>query len=181
MLLSFQSIGANLREKIIKFYKKIAMENLIKKKYPFHIFIANALQTIKIVKSNLIRLKALSTLLFVFTFCVCATITSCDFPINNHSVPVVERTNVSFGVNDRFDYGAKVGVKVTNEGEAGFVKIMPYLNSSEGNFHRNQDLFLDAGQTQFLTYFFHEISITATDINSGVKCRPPCKILFTSR
>lgn len=75
-------------------------------------------------------------------------------------------------VSDQPDYGIKIHFSVTNKGEAGTIKIMPWLSCSEGEWSRTQNLSFGKGEVEELSYFFHEPTINATNIRFGVKLLP---------
>ncbi|MCA1620939.1 MAG: hypothetical protein LC795_16855 [Acidobacteria bacterium] len=75
-------------------------------------------------------------------------------------------------VNGEFDAGLEVKVTVTNVGEEGFLYIRSECTTSEGEWSRKQDLLFDKGETRALTYFLHEPTINAENIECRVGVRP---------
>lgn len=75
-------------------------------------------------------------------------------------------------INDEFDAGAKITFTLKNVGESGIIKIMPKLSCSEGEWTREQSVILNAGESREFTYFFHEPTINATNIQGSVSVYP---------
>lgn len=73
-------------------------------------------------------------------------------------------------INNEPDAGINVKVKVTNVGEAGFIKVTPELSTPEGEWTRSQTLQFRKGESQALTYFFHEPTVNVFG-SSAVQCR----------
>lgn len=70
------------------------------------------------------------------------------------------------------DYGFTVTFRVTNHGEPGLIRIMPWLSCSEGEWARSQNLTFASSESRDLTYFFHEPTINAENLEYGVKLSP---------
>ena len=75
-------------------------------------------------------------------------------------------------VNGEMDAGIKVSLTVTNTGETGFINVKPELSTSEGEWHRSQDVQFNAGESKALSYFFDEPTINATNIQCRVAVSP---------
>ncbi|SRR5258706_13783713 len=75
-------------------------------------------------------------------------------------------------INDKPDAGYKVEFTLTNRGDAGVLAIRPWLSCSEGNYTRSQDMQFNAGESKRLSYFFHEPTINATNVQGGVNVTP---------
>jgi hypothetical protein len=75
-------------------------------------------------------------------------------------------------VNGEMDAGVNVKVTVTNVGAEGFINIRPELSTSEGEWSRSQNLQFRKGETKSLSYFFHEPTIGATNIQCRVGVTP---------
>jgi Domain of unknown function (DUF4190) len=72
-----------------------------------------------------------------------------------------------------FDYGFTVTVIVRNKSkERSTLTVKPWLSCSEGEWHRSQELVFDGEETKRLTYFFHEPTINATNIQYGAGVDP---------
>lgn len=107
------------------------------------------------------------------------TTSGCDNRFINNSQPIVKQLKVKGGIGAGLDYGATVEFTIENIGEEGFIKVVTFLNSSEGKSLRTQEIYLRAGQSQFVSNFFHEISFGANNLKAGVRSTPPCTILYT--
>ena len=66
-------------------------------------------------------------------------------------------------IDKEFDAGINVEMTVRNEGKAGFIKVEATLNSSEGSFSRNQDVYFKENEVKNLEYLFHEVTINASN------------------
>lgn len=75
-------------------------------------------------------------------------------------------------VNGQLDAGIMVTLTVKNNGESGFINIYPKINTSEGEWHRSQNVQFGAGESKTLTYFFDEPTINATNIQCWVSISP---------
>lgn len=75
-------------------------------------------------------------------------------------------------VNNEMDYGVSISFTLTNAGEAGLIRVSPWLSSSEGEWSRQQTLNVGAGQAINLTYFFPEPTINASNVQYGVRTKP---------
>ncbi len=73
-------------------------------------------------------------------------------------------------IDEKPDAGINVKVTLTNVGEAGFIEVTPELSTSEGEWSRSQTLRFRKGETQTLTYFFHEPTVNVF-ASSNVQCR----------
>lgn len=71
-----------------------------------------------------------------------------------------------------WDYGLSVSFTVTNVGEQGLIRVSPWMSCSEGEWSRVQNLEFAPGERRRLTYFFHEPSINASNIEYGVRVTP---------
>lgn len=78
-------------------------------------------------------------------------------------------------VNGEPDYGVKVKFTLLNVSEAGLITITTRLSTSEGEWSRSQKLSFSAGESKLLTYFFHEPTINATNIQYSVTVSPQPK------
>ena len=95
--------------------------------------------------------------------------------LSSNAVPRI--TNMQAGhdtriVNDEFDYGVTITFTIKNVGEAGMIRLQPWISCSEGEWSREQNLNFDAGESMDLSYFFHEPSINASNLQYGVKHQP---------
>jgi len=70
------------------------------------------------------------------------------------------------------DYGINVKFTVTNNGEDGILTLTTRLSTSEGEWSRQQKLSFSAGQSMTLSYFFHEPTINATNVQGRVNVFP---------
>jgi hypothetical protein len=75
-------------------------------------------------------------------------------------------------INGEFDAGLEVEVTVTNVGQKGFIYIQAQCSTSEGEWSRKQDLLFDKGETRELSYFFHEPTVNAENIECRLEVRP---------
>jgi hypothetical protein len=75
-------------------------------------------------------------------------------------------------VNNEMDYGVTVSFTLTNSGDEGFIQVRPWLSCSEGEWSREQNLTFKKGEAMNLTYFFHEPTINASNIQYGVRTKP---------
>lgn len=75
-------------------------------------------------------------------------------------------------INGDLDYGVSVTLTAKNVGEPGNITIVPRLSTSEGEWDREQSLSFGAGEARTLTYFFHEPTINATNIQCRAKAFP---------
>ena len=73
-------------------------------------------------------------------------------------------------INNEPDAGINLKVTVTNVGEAGFITVSPELSTSEGEWTRSQTLQFRKGESQTLTYFFHEPTVNVF-ASSAIQCR----------
>ena len=70
------------------------------------------------------------------------------------------------------DAGVNLSFRIKNVGKSGVIKITPRLSTSEGEWTREQTLKFDAGESKHLTYFFHEPTINAENIECYVRASP---------
>jgi hypothetical protein len=75
-------------------------------------------------------------------------------------------------INGEPDYGIKFSLQVQNVGDAGPITILPSVSSSEGEWQREQKVQFAAGETRTLSYFFHEPTINASNVQGVVKLYP---------
>lgn len=75
-------------------------------------------------------------------------------------------------INNEPDAGVNVKVTLTNVGEAGYIKVNAELSTSEGEWSRSQNLQFGKGESRPLTYFFHEPTIMAENIQCRVNVHP---------
>lgn len=75
-------------------------------------------------------------------------------------------------INGEFDAGYLITFVVTNRGKTGPIKIRPSLSSSEGEWSRSQTINFNRGESKRFSYFFHEPSISATNIYESVRLTP---------
>ncbi|GAB4138814.1 MAG: hypothetical protein Tsb009_07280 [Planctomycetaceae bacterium] len=75
-------------------------------------------------------------------------------------------------INDQPDAGVRVMVKVRNTGKRGLVGIKALVTCSEGEWSRNQHLTFNAGEVKTLTFFFHEPTVNASNIQVEIKLSP---------
>jgi len=75
-------------------------------------------------------------------------------------------------INGAMDAGYLIKFRVMNTGQAGSIRVAPWLSSSEGEWSREQNLVFEPQQSFDLKYFFYEPTINATNIQYGVKCTP---------
>jgi hypothetical protein len=74
--------------------------------------------------------------------------------------------------NDQPDYSLRVTMSVKNVGQSGVINITPWVTCSEGEWERSQQLHFNSGESNNLTFQFHELSINATNVQYGVRWRP---------
>lgn len=78
-----------------------------------------------------------------------------------------------FGVIDgEPEAGYTVQFTIKNVGEKGAITIKPKLSCSEGEWSRKQTITLNAGASRNLSYFFHEPTINATNVQGSVRVFP---------
>jgi hypothetical protein len=71
--------------------------------------------------------------------------------------------------NGEIDFGYTVSFTVRNRGRSGFVRVIPTLSSSEGEWTRGQSILLEPEKPEKLTFFFHEPTINATNVRARIK------------
>ena len=77
--------------------------------------------------------------------------------------------------NDEPDAGIQFGFVVTNEGEEGLLTISAQLSCSEGEWERTQRLRFRKGQRRKVSYFFHEPTVNATNVQSTAAVLPKAR------
>lgn len=75
-------------------------------------------------------------------------------------------------INNEPDYGIKISFQVQNVGDAGLITIQPWVSSSEGEWQREQKIQFAKGETRPFSYFFHEPTVNAANVQYGVKVYP---------
>ena len=75
-------------------------------------------------------------------------------------------------VGGELNYGYTVTFTVTNIGQAGIVRVSPWLTCSEGEWSRVQHLHMASGKSLNLSYFFDEPTINSSNIQFGVRLSP---------
>jgi hypothetical protein len=75
-------------------------------------------------------------------------------------------------VNNEPDYGIQVNFILRNEGKSGLINVRTWLTCSDGEWSREQRVTLDESESMSFTYFFHEPTINATNIQYGVNVDP---------
>jgi hypothetical protein len=75
-------------------------------------------------------------------------------------------------INGELNYGITATVTVLNTGETGFIKVIVYLKSSEGEWIRCEELPFIAGEYKTLTYFFPEPTHNTTNIECRATLSP---------
>jgi hypothetical protein len=75
-------------------------------------------------------------------------------------------------INGEMNYGFATTVTVLNIGRTGFIRVTVYLNSSEGEWSRSEEMPLCAGEYRTLTYFFHEPTHNAVNVQSRAVVSP---------
>lgn len=74
-----------------------------------------------------------------------------------------------FGLVDgKLDAGITVKATVRNKGETGDIALRAAISTSDGDWSRSRTLNLRGGETRRLSWFFHEPTIQATDIQCHV-------------
>lgn len=87
----------------------------------------------------------------------------------------VERVHANSDVNlvDGLpDAGVVVEAIVKNAGNRGVIRTKVHLSTSEGEWDREQSLVFEAGEERELSWFFHEPTINASNIQSRVSVTP---------
>ncbi|MCA9277905.1 MAG: hypothetical protein H6815_03865 [Phycisphaeraceae bacterium] len=94
---------------------------------------------------------------------------SANSSIKVASIETVESMRV---INGEPDYGIEVTCVVSNESESSRdITITAMLSSSEGEWEREQTLRFNANESRNLSYFFHEPTVNATNLQSRVKIK----------
>jgi hypothetical protein len=70
------------------------------------------------------------------------------------------------------DAGFLVKYTVANTGEQGLITLTTRLSTSEGEWSRQQRLSFAAGETMTVSYFFHEPTVNAKNIQATVNVFP---------
>ncbi|GEM_PF-1369901 len=124
-------------------------------------------KTNKHASKPLIAVVVLSAAVLLTGYKGCAALSDAKGEVSN-----LRRKEEAKIVNGELDYGFIVSVTVKNVGKAGVIEIKPWLSSSEGEWKRTQTLNFTAGESKDLTYFFHEPTINATNIEYGIDVLP---------
>ncbi len=123
--------------------------------------------TIRRKTSPLIAVVTLSATILFTGYKGCAALSDAKGEVSN----LRKKEEVKL-MNNEPDYGYTVSVTVKNVGKAGVIEIKPWLTSSEGEWNRARTMEFTAGESKDLTFFFHEPTINATDIEYGVDVLP---------
>jgi hypothetical protein len=75
-------------------------------------------------------------------------------------------------INGEWNYGIATAVPVLNTGQTGFIKVVVYLKTSEGEWVRCQEMPFYAGEYKILPYFFHEPTHNTTKIECRATVLP---------
>jgi hypothetical protein len=75
-------------------------------------------------------------------------------------------------INGELNYGITTAVTVENIGQTGFIKVIVYLKSSEGEWIRCEEIPFTAGEYKTLTYFFPEPTLNTTNIECRANVSP---------
>jgi hypothetical protein len=75
-------------------------------------------------------------------------------------------------INGEMNYGITATVTVLNTGHTGFIKVIVYLKSSEGEWVRCEELPFSAGEYKILPYFFPEPTYNTTDVQCRATVSP---------
>jgi hypothetical protein len=75
-------------------------------------------------------------------------------------------------INGELNYGITATVTVMNTGQTGFIKVIVYLKSSEGEWVKCDEIPFTAGEYRTLTYFFPEPTHNATNIECRANVTP---------
>lgn len=70
------------------------------------------------------------------------------------------------------DAGVLVKTSIKNVGQGGFIRVKAKLSTSEGEWEREQKLHFDANETKDLSWFFHEPTVNALNVQSWVQASP---------
>ncbi|MEL6392296.1 MAG: hypothetical protein AAFR97_06055, partial [Bacteroidota bacterium] len=111
--------------------------------------------------------KSLPVFLLAILFQLC---TSCGGPQLELVSEVKVESEVSF-VNGELDAGYMVTFSIRNNGDQGEIFFTTTLSCSEGSFIREQPYVLAANQTKEFSFFFHEPTISATNVQARVNVR----------
>jgi hypothetical protein len=114
--------------------------------------------------------RAVKALMALALFSIAILLTGCSTAKGR--IVKIEGEHDARLVDGDMDYGILVTVTITNDGDADPLRITTELSCSEGEWERTQSLHFDAGETKKLTYFFHEPSINATNIQYSVTVFP---------
>lgn len=75
-------------------------------------------------------------------------------------------------VNDEFDYGQRVAMKLKNNGQQGSVIVNVVLSTSEGEWTQRQTVTMSDSETKELAYVFTEPTVNATNIEYRITTLP---------
>jgi hypothetical protein len=75
-------------------------------------------------------------------------------------------------LHGELNYGITATVSVLNTGQTGFIKIIIYLKTSEGEWIRCEEIPFSAGEYKTLTYFFHEPTYNTKNIECRATVSP---------
>jgi hypothetical protein len=75
-------------------------------------------------------------------------------------------------INGELNYGISATVTVLNIGQTGFIKVIVYLKTSEGEWVRCEEIPFSAGEYKTLTYFFPEPTYNTTNIECRATLSP---------
>jgi hypothetical protein len=75
-------------------------------------------------------------------------------------------------IHGELNYGIATTVNVLNTGQTGFIKVIIYLKTSEGEWVRCEEIPFSAGEYKTLTYFFHEPTYNTTKIECRATVSP---------
>jgi hypothetical protein len=78
-----------------------------------------------------------------------------------------------FIVNGEADAGWTITATISNSGKQGPVRIKARLETSEGQFVREQDFTMPENATRNLSFGFPEPTINASNVQGAVSCSPP--------
>ena len=75
-------------------------------------------------------------------------------------------------INGTPDASFVVRLTATNNGQSADMPINVSLSTSEGNFERNQSIYIESGDSRSLSYTFHEPSVNVTNLQARASCLP---------
>lgn len=109
------------------------------------------------------------------------SLTSCDdlleivAAVESKAVPEVVSHAINpdvWVVEDEFDYGQRVALKLRNTGEQGSVIVNVVLSTSEGEWTRTQTVTMAAAEIKELAYVFTEPTVNAANIEYRITTLP---------